>query len=314
MDAGEAGMTARRVIFWLAALALGVLGWFAMMPIWTQGLGLCALDGDGQPGLWLAAAKVALVLWGATSLTGLNFITAKDKKDRRPVEAGRRASLVACVAGLVLLLAMAGQPLRSWFLGAHLVPLSSPGIVTVLIGLGFVATAADMLLGSRLPRVFWWMRLLVFLPAAASFGWGLFFLGLAAGSVLMGTIQSDQTTKEPLNQSGIGVLVFLFGSFYLIWSAFGHDGWTQGLIFVAVGWFLALDEARPGRGWLPGVQKGFVLAGFLACFAPVASGRLVVPTTQDWLVLAFALGCGIFAAGIRCCVLGAKTPADPAGK
>lgn len=208
-------MNARGVIIWLAALALGALSWFAFGPVWTQGLGLCALDGDGQPGLWLAAAKASLVLAGGGFLLRLRAVFAAPKAS--PVSPAPAAlTLGLCATALVLFAAMVGQPLRAWFLVAH----GEWGNPMVRTG-----------------------------------------LGLLAGMLTL--------CVEPRRKA-----------------------------------FRRVVALAGGAAFLPAA---------VAINLSVVGGPLVIPTMQDWLVLAFALGCGIFAAGIRCCVVtgeGAATAAE----
>jgi len=108
-----------RIVPWIAALALGVLGWFAMVPIWTQGLGLVSPDADFQPALWLAAAKAMLLIWGGVIF--LRTIAAFNREGRlgsfiRKVQV---FGIGMYITVLVLYLVMCGQPLRMWFLIAH---------------------------------------------------------------------------------------------------------------------------------------------------------------------------------------------------
>ncbi|KAF0232725.1 MAG: hypothetical protein FD177_2322 [Desulfovibrionaceae bacterium] len=107
------------VMPWLAAVLLAALGWYALVPVWTQGLGGVVIGPDGQPSLWMAAVRVG---WLAV-LTAMGCCLAywpKAAESWRPGFARSRAvGTWALVTVVILYLAMAGQPLRLWYLLAH---------------------------------------------------------------------------------------------------------------------------------------------------------------------------------------------------
>lgn len=191
----------RRALPLMAALALGVLGWFAMVPVWTQGLGMVALDADGQPGLWLAAARLALAVAGA--VIAVRAAASFFEMPRLKPFLGRVRVLGPglFIPVVVLFAAMAGQPLRLWHLAAY----GEWGSPIVRGSVAFAACAPALFLRTM----------------ARAFESLVALAGLAGFAVL---------------------------------------------------------------AW----QLGFRL--------PVSEGRLVVPAAQEWLVLAFAAGCGLFAA------------------
>lgn len=110
-------MTAR-VITWLAAVLLAALGWYALGPVWTQGLGGVTIGPDGQPALWLATVRAGWLAVLAAMGSCLWFW--KPGSARRPgFVRARAAGTGGLVTIMILYLAMAGQPLRLWFLLAH---------------------------------------------------------------------------------------------------------------------------------------------------------------------------------------------------
>lgn len=191
-------MTMGKALAWLAAILLGALGWRAMEPVWTQGLGVAALDRYGQPALWMTAARASLLMCCGALAFGL---ATHPKAGEGAAPAFVRALSIgtgATVTAMVLLLAMAGQPLRVWFLVRH----ARPDSPFVLGGAALMIACLYFLTGQR--------------------------LGKPAGKAL----------------------------------AIAGLGTCGGLLFIF-------------------------------------SGNIVIPSCQDWLVLAFALSCGVFAAWTR---------------
>ncbi|WP_243359157.1 hypothetical protein [Fundidesulfovibrio terrae] len=290
----------RRGLPWMAALALGVLGWFAMMPVWTQGLGLCALDGDGQPGLWLAAAKMALALGGGFFILRGLVALDKDSVFTSALPRSHAFGMGLYVAALILALAMAGQPLRSWFLLE--LSRNNPTHPLVWIGCSFVACLATLLTGGGargfLRRTAAAIGCLAFLLLASQLG------GLGSMAAVLGGVSFHALTSRGviplaarwklLRSAGyLGALVVLMSSGSQVQKAV-CAGVLGVVLLVALGW-----KHKPR--FVPWAEAACCL-GVVAINLPVANERLMAPTAQDWLVLAFALGCGFFAAMIRCCV------------
>ncbi|MFP5221424.1 MAG: hypothetical protein ACLGSA_03960 [Acidobacteriota bacterium] len=108
-----------RVLPWFVAALLATLGWYALVPVWTQGLGIVTVGPDGQPALWMGAVRAG---WLAVLAAMSCCLWLWPKTGQ-----GRRAGFVrfrfigtcALVTIMILYLAMAGQPLRLWFLAAH---------------------------------------------------------------------------------------------------------------------------------------------------------------------------------------------------
>jgi hypothetical protein len=185
-------------------LTLVALGWFAMVPIWTRGLGLAALDADNQPALWLAAANVMVVLGGGAILFRTVAAFSGEGRLGSIMRKAQVLGLGMYLTALVLYLAMCGQPLRVWFL-------------------------------------------------VAQWDWG-----------------------NPLCRGILGFVVCLLTLFF---------GSNRGILkFVIV---------------FSGLGAFILLISQVSPSLPVVHGRLVAPTPQDWLVLAFALGCGTCASWLR---------------
>ncbi|MBI4806707.1 MAG: hypothetical protein HY795_15925 [Desulfovibrio sp.] len=193
-----------RILPWAGALALGVLGWFAMVPIWTQGLVLAAPDADSQPALWLAAANVMMVLGGGVILLRAAAAVRGEGGFGPVMRSAQVLGVGLYLAAFVLFVAMIGQPVRVWFLVAHW---------------DWSNTFCQAILG--------------FAVCLSSF-----FL-------------------KPCS----GILEFV-------------------IAFSGLGAFI-------------------LLALRLSPNMPVVHGHIVTPSQQDWLVLAFALGCGVYASWLR---------------
>lgn len=146
-----------RMLPWLAAVLQAALGWYALVPVWTQGLGMAAIGPDGQPALWMAAVRAG---WLAV-LAAMGCCIAYWPKAGQ----GRRAGFVrarfigtcALVTVMVLSLAMAGQPLRLWFLVANAVwcaPFGAGGAALLGSGVFFLAAGRmSRMLGALLGMV-----------------------------------------------------------------------------------------------------------------------------------------------------------------
>jgi len=235
-------MNVRRLMPWVAALALAVLGWYAMVPLWTQGLSMVALDGDGQPGLWFAVAKASLVLGGSVLLLQVSAIFS-EKPSPAPIGPwGRAFGLGLYLAAAVLFAAMAGQPLRSWFLAAY----SDWPHPMVRAGLGLLVCLLAFWIDVRQGRFF------------------------SRATALAGFAAVLLTVSQ---LGGLNMFLALLGS------------------------VLLLAVTRYGK------RLGYLVWGWAACCLavvllnlPLADGHVVIPTAQEWLVLAFALGCGLLAA------------------
>jgi len=241
---------------WLVALALCVLGWWAVAPVWTQGLGAVAFDGAGQPAMWFAAAEAAILLGGGAFVRdafglysgGLESLSLRAQSV--PLGTGM------FTASAVLFMTMAGQPLRVWFLIWH-VQWGNP--LTQAVASFLVCYAALLLCDSRsriLSRAISWVGLLAYLvltertcpPTGA-------FLGLSASASLVWFLSGAASPTWP-RRLGALIPVLL-------------------VLFVAV---------RP-------FSQGVRVSG---------------SSPQEWLALAFALGCGAFAAWLRSRGLGAS--------
>lgn len=112
-------MTLGRILPWIAALALAVLGWYAMIPVWAGGLCMAALGADFQPALWFATARVALVLGGVVFILRVVVAFTGTSRFEPLLRKGLILGLGLYLTAFVLLLAMGGQPLRAWFLVAQ---------------------------------------------------------------------------------------------------------------------------------------------------------------------------------------------------
>lgn len=140
-------MTAR-VMPWLAVVLLAALSWYALVPVWTQGLEGVTIGPDGQPALWMAAVKAG----GLAVLSAIGcclwFWPKRDGGRRSAFVRARAVGICGLVTVMILYLVMAGQPLRLWFLLAH-GAWSGPFVAggTALLASGVFFAAAG-----RLPR------------------------------------------------------------------------------------------------------------------------------------------------------------------
>lgn len=108
-----------RVMLWFAVALLAVLGWHALVPVWTQGLGIVTIGPDGQPALWMAAIRVGWLVVLAAMGCCLAFWPKAGVNWRPGFVRSRAVGTWALVTVMILYLAMTGQPLRLWFLLAH---------------------------------------------------------------------------------------------------------------------------------------------------------------------------------------------------
>lgn len=135
-------MTARMVP-WFAAVLLVVLGWYAFAPVWTQGLGGVVTGADGQPALWLAAVRAGWLAILAAMACCLWFWPMRGQRRQAGFVRSRFVATCALVMVMILYLAMAGQPLRLWFLVSNAVwcgPFAAGG--ASLLGCGVFVLAA----------------------------------------------------------------------------------------------------------------------------------------------------------------------------
>lgn len=134
-------MTARMVP-WLAAVLLAALGWYAFAPVWTQGLGVAAIGQDGQPALWMAAARAGWLAVLAAMGCCIAYWPKAGQARRAGFVRARFIGTCALVTVMILYLAMAGQPLRLWFLVANAVwcaPFVAGGAALLGSGVFFLA-------------------------------------------------------------------------------------------------------------------------------------------------------------------------------
>jgi hypothetical protein len=163
-------MTAR-VLPWFAAVLLAALGWYALVPVWTQGIGMAAIGPDGQPTLWMAAVKAGWLAVLAAMGCCLWFWPKAGQGRRAGFVRFRFIGTSALVTVMMLYLAMAGQPLRLWFLVANAVwcaPFVAGG--AALLGSGVFFLAAG-----RMSRVVG-----VLLGLASAGAWGMSSPGILA--------------------------------------------------------------------------------------------------------------------------------------
>ena len=107
-----------RMLPWFAAVLLAALGWYALVPVWTQGLGIVLVGPDGQPALWMAAVRAGWLAVLAAMGCCLWFWPKAGQGRRAGIVRSRAIGTCALFAVMILYLAMAGQPLRLWFLVA----------------------------------------------------------------------------------------------------------------------------------------------------------------------------------------------------
>lgn len=140
-------MTAR-VMPWLAAVLLAAFGWYALAPVWAQGLVGVMIGPDGQPALWMAAVRAGWLAVLAAMGCCLWFWPKPDGGRRSAFVRARAAGICGVVTVMILYLVMAGQPLRLWFLLAHgewNSPFTAGGAALLASGVFFSAS-------ERLPR------------------------------------------------------------------------------------------------------------------------------------------------------------------
>lgn len=111
-------MTAR-VMPWVAAVLLATFGWYALAPVWAQGLGGVTVGSDGQPALWMGGVRAGWFVVLAAMGSCLWFWPKPDGGRRSAFVRARAAGICGVVTVMILYLVMAGQPLRLWFLLAH---------------------------------------------------------------------------------------------------------------------------------------------------------------------------------------------------
>lgn len=111
-------MTAR-VLPWFAAVLLAALGWYALLPVWAQGLGIVTIGPDGQPPLWMAAVRLGWLAVLTAMGCCLAFWPKAGGSWRHGFARSRAVGTWALVTVVILYVAMTGQPLRLWFLLAH---------------------------------------------------------------------------------------------------------------------------------------------------------------------------------------------------
>lgn len=106
----------RMLVWTLSILALAGFGLWGVWPVLAGGLGAAGLSAGHPSGLWVMGVQTALAFGAGASLAALACIA----QEREGAQAGSAACvrvLSGCLAfAFVLLLLLAGQPLRWWFL------------------------------------------------------------------------------------------------------------------------------------------------------------------------------------------------------
>lgn len=301
-------MSARKVLFWLALAGLCALGWLAMVPVWTQGLGGVALDADGQPALWMWAAKAAVLLGGGPFFVG----RAGYYGNQEGPGAARRSSFVAgtalFAASAVLFFAMPGQPLRTWFLlsQAHLAAGTAQAALAFALCYAYLAFGGiHPAKGGRAPS---WLGLIsylalatILLPPAG------FFIGAGASSSLAVLLAWGRTRPERR------VKMIAWAGLSLVLAAAvtaASDG--PGRLLIGMAGLLTMALARYG-GALSWTSA--CIPAILALSYPYWTGEGLPPSdSQSWLVLCFAVACGVFAGWARAKTLPSGAAAGDGGK
>ena len=287
-------MTPRRFLPWIAVLALGMLGWYAMVPLWTGGLGMVALDANGQPALWFWAAKMAIVLGVGPFVLdrGAFYLGGK------PLLPAYRVGLILGTGmfalSTVLFLAMAGQPLRAWFLGAHFVF----GNWFVWGAFGYAACLAALALGGVGPRklmmLFSLLGLAGFVFLIPSLLGTSVFLAMFSSILLVILCAGNRLTDDVRTglEQRAGMWLLLSAAQMLLHE---EQGWWLFLGVFSACFFLRTRFFQPWSVWLSRWMPLLLSVGYL--LFPLANAA--PPFAQEWLVLAFALGCGAYAAWLR---------------
>ncbi|MFZ5426014.1 MAG: hypothetical protein ACOZEN_03485 [Thermodesulfobacteriota bacterium] len=286
-------MSARKVLFRLALAGLGALGWFAMLPVWAEGPGGVALNADGQPALWMWAAKAAVLLGGGAFFVGrAGYYEGADG-----LSAARRLSFAAgtalFAASAILFFAMLGQPLRAWFLlsTAHLAAGTTQAALAfalcyVYLAFGGIHPAKGGNAASWVGRICYLALATILLPPAG------FFIGAGASSALAvllawGRISPDRRGTV-LAWAG-GALVLAAGTSVLA-SAPG------GALLAAAG-ITTMAMVRLGRMLS---RAAACIPALMAVSYPYWTGEgLPSSDFHAWLVICFASACGVFAGWAR---------------
>jgi hypothetical protein len=278
----------RRALPVLALAGLAWLGWAAMVPVWSEGLSGVAFNAGGQPALWSWGVIVCMV-FGGSALAG-NLAEWDDGFASGMVSVSRGLGVGFISASIVLYLAMAGQPLKAWFLfeGALL------GHQVQWIALACMVSLLVLIM--PLPGTRWLRRLFAALWAGGYFGyiWQfspiLLIMAVSGGYCLLifvtpGAWSMQERTKR-LKYAGYG-FAFLAA---MAWDA-PAELVALGTAAAAALWGAYGKHESASLTWI----EALFCAGMLAALTATARPDFLAASVKDWLVLAFAAACGLSA-------------------
>lgn len=282
-------MTAiKRALPFLALAGLAWLGFAAMVPVWSEGLAGVAMNADGQPALWSWGVIVCMV-FGASALDG-NLAEWDNRFPSGVVAVSRGLGVGFISTSLVLYLAMAGQPLKIWFLFKGFDFSSQAQRTTLIYLVSFLVLllplaktkwlrclAAALLVGGYF--VYIWQFGPVYLLMAI-FGAPCLHSLFSPGETLMG--QRDKRLK--------------FAGYAFIFLA--AMAWENPAEMAALGGASAVAHwgayGKHENARLKWIEALFC-AGMLAALTASARPDFLAASAKDWLVLAFAAACGLLA-------------------
>lgn len=293
-------MNAKRVLFWLAAAGLAALGWYSVVPVWTQGLGGIALDAQGQPGLWIAAAKIAILLGGWILWSDLK---TGGESPRSGVTAASFGFGAFVFSGMLFLCAT-GQPLRLGYVLSDgrfrdYTFVATCSYFLCLISLAWRVRRAS--LPGKLRRM---VEGIVYLALLTSLmGQDMVYAVVAPclGNVIHVRTRTPKHRNLVRRLSGGALLVFAALAYWLGNAALTPLLLGAGLVLVS----LVKNLAWPGFLADTAVCVGIMAALYLR------GASTILPCGLEWLVLAFAVGCGLLAGWlVRPSKFGATTPSE----